>query len=95
MQNVEGIRLFMQAAQDVSVGGRLSRTQYQYTLSDPDGAELNQWAPRILEKLKKLPQLADVTSDAAGAGLTATLTYDKDEAARLGMQPGADRLHAV
>ena len=88
MQKVEGIRLFMQPAQDVSVGGRLSRTQYQYTLSDPDGDELNQWAPRILEKLKALPQLADVTSDAAGEGLTATLTYDKEEAARHGVQPG-------
>ena len=89
MQAIEGIRLFMQPAQDVSVGGRLSRTQYQYTLSDPDGDELNQWAPRLLDKLKALPQLADVTSDAAGTGLTATLTYDKDEAARFGIQPGA------
>ncbi len=88
MQGVEGIRLFMQPAQDVSVGGRLSRTQYQYTLSDPDGEELNTWAPRILDKLRSLPGLADVTSDAAGAGLTATLTYDKDEAARFGIQPG-------
>ncbi|MBV8915901.1 MAG: efflux RND transporter permease subunit, partial [Acetobacteraceae bacterium] len=88
MQSVEGIRLFMQPAQDVSVGGRLSRTQYQYTLSDPDGDELNQWAPRVLEKLQQLPELADVTSDAAGEGLTATLTYDKEEAARFGIQPG-------
>ena len=88
MQDVEGIRLFMQPAQDVQVGGRLSRTQYQYTLSNPDGAELNLWAPRILEKLQSLPQLADVTSDTAGAGLTATLTYDKDEAARYGIQSG-------
>ncbi len=87
MQSVQGIRLFMQAAQDVSVGGRLSRTQYQYTLSDPDEDELNHWAPRILDKLKTLPQLADVTTDAAQSGLTATLTYDKDEAARYGIQP--------
>ncbi len=88
MQGVEGIRLFMQPAQDVSVGGRLSRTQYQYTLSDPDGDELNTWAPRVLDKLRTIPSLADVTSDAASAGLTATLTYDKDEAARYGIQPG-------
>ncbi len=88
MQGVEGIRLFMQPAQDVSVGGRLSRTQYQYTLSDPDGDELNTWAPRVLDKLRTIPSLADVTSDAASAGLTATLTYDKDEAARFGVQPG-------
>ena len=89
MQGVEGIRLFMQPAQDVSVGGRLSRTQYQYTLSDPDGDELNTWAPRVLDKLRTIPSLADVTSDAASSGLTATLTYDKDEAARYGIQPGA------
>ena len=69
--------------------GRLSRTQYQYTLSDPDGDELNTWAPRLLDKIRALPGLADVTSDAAGTGLTATLTYDKDEAARFGIQPGA------
>ena len=88
MQGVEGIRLFMQPAQDVRVGGRLSRTQYQYTLSDPDGDELNTWAPKVLDTLKSLPELADVTGDAAGTGLTATLTYDKDEAARFGIQPG-------
>ena len=86
-QSLQGIKLFMQPAQDVRVGGRLSRTQYQYTLSDPDGAELNAWAPKLLDKLKKLPMLADVTSDAAGEGLTATLTYDKEEAARYGIQP--------
>jgi hydrophobe/amphiphile efflux-1 (HAE1) family protein len=86
-QALNGIRLFMQAAQDVRVGGRLSRTQYQYTMSDPDGAELNEWAPRLLDKLKQLPELADVASDAAGEGLTATLTYDKEEAARHGIQP--------
>jgi len=89
MQPVEGIRFFMQPAQDVRVGGRLSRTEYQYTLSDPNSDELNQWAPKILDKLKSLPQLADVTSDQAGSGLTATLTYDKDAAARYGIQPGA------
>ena len=86
-QSLQGIRLFMQPAQDISVGGRLSRTQYQYTLSDPDGDELNTWAPKLLEKLRKLPQLTDVTSDAAGTGLTLTLTYDKEEAARYGIQP--------
>ena len=86
-QSLEGIRLFMQPAQDISVGGRLSRTQYQYTLSDPDGDELNTWGPRVLDKLRKLPDLADVTSDAAGTGLTVTLTYDKAEAAKYGIQP--------
>ena len=88
MQGVEGIRLFMQPAQDVRVGGRLSRTQYQYTLSDPDGDELNTWAPRVLDAVRKLPGLSSVTSDAEGEGLTATLTIDKDKAARFGVQPG-------
>ncbi len=88
-QALEGVRLFMQPAQDISVGGRLSRTQYQYTLSDPDGDELNAWAPKLLDKMRQLPQLADVTSDAAGTGLTLTLTYDKEEAARYGILPAA------
>ena len=87
MMKVQGIRLFMQAAQDISVGGRLSRTQYQYTLSDPDGNELNQWAPKVLDKIKQLKGLADVTSDAEGNGLTATITYDKEKAATYGVQP--------
>ncbi|MDP9096339.1 MAG: efflux RND transporter permease subunit, partial [Pseudomonadota bacterium] len=86
-QGLEGIRLFMQPAQDLSVGGRLSRTQYQYTISDPDADELNAWAPKLLDQLRQLPLLADVTSDAAGTGLTLTLTYDKEEAARYGIQP--------
>ena len=88
-ESLQGIRVFMQPAQDISVGGRLSRTQYQYTLSDPNGDELNTWAPQLLTKLKQLPQLADVTSDAAGTGLTLTLTYDKEEAASYGIQPAA------
>ena len=87
-KSVQGIQLFMQPAQDVTVGGRLSRTLYQYTLSDPDGSELNKWAPKVLDKLKTVPQITDVTSDAEASGLTATLTYDKDLAARFGIQPG-------
>ena len=88
-QDLQGVRIFMQPAQDISVGGRLSRTQYQYTLSDPNGDELNAWAPKLLDAMRKLPELADVTSDAAGTGLTLTLTYDKEEAARYGIQPAA------
>jgi hydrophobe/amphiphile efflux-1 (HAE1) family protein len=87
-KSIAGMQLFMQPAQDISVGGRLSRTQYQYTLSDPDSTELNTWAPKLLAKLKTLPQLADVTSDQEGNGLTTTLTYDKEAAARYGIQPG-------
>ena len=87
MQAVPGIRLFLQAVQDVRVGGRVSRTQYQYTLQDAKADELNTWAPKILDKLRSLPQLADVTSDQEDAGTTETLTYDRDQAARFGVQP--------
>ena len=88
MQKVAGIKLFMQPAQDVSVGARLGRTLYQYTLQDPDGAELNTWAPRITDKMKSIPLLADVTSDSENAGSTETLTIDRDQASRFGIQPG-------
>ena len=82
-----GISLFLQSAQDVRIGGRSSRTQYQYTLVDADIAELTSWAPRVLEKLKSLPQLRDVASDQQTAGLQLSLHIDRDTAARLGIQP--------
>jgi multidrug efflux pump subunit AcrB len=87
LESVGGIRLFMQPAQDVSVGGRLSRTMYQYTLQDSNADELNQWAPRILAKARALPQLSDVNSDQEMNGTSVTLTYDRDQAARFGIQP--------
>ncbi len=87
LQAVGGIRLFMQPAQDVSVGARLGRTLYQYTLQDPNSNELNTWAPKILAKMQQIPLLADVTSDQENAGTTETLTYDRDQAARFGIQP--------
>jgi hydrophobe/amphiphile efflux-1 (HAE1) family protein len=86
MAAVSGIRLFLQAIQDVRVGGRISRTEYQYTLQDANQDELNTWAPKVLDKLRGLPQLADVTSDQEIAGTTETLTYDRDQAARFGVQ---------
>jgi hydrophobe/amphiphile efflux-1 (HAE1) family protein len=86
MQAVQGIRLFLQAVQDVRVGARASRTEYQYTLQDENADELNTWAPKILDKLRTLPQLADVTSDQESGGTTDTLTYDRDQAARFGIQ---------
>ena len=58
LEKVEGARLFMQAAQDVNVGGRAARTQFQYTLQDANLDELNEWAPKVLEKLKSLPSCA-------------------------------------
>jgi hydrophobe/amphiphile efflux-1 (HAE1) family protein len=87
MQAVAGIRLFLQPAQDVSVGARLGRTLYQYTLQDNSSDELNQWAPKILAQMQHMPDLADVTSDAENSGTTETLTYDRDLASRFGVQP--------
>ena len=87
MQAVSGIRLFMQPAQDVSVGARLSRTLYQYTLQDANQDELNKWAPKILAKMKQIPLLTDVTTDQENSGTTETLTYDRDQASRFGILP--------
>jgi hydrophobe/amphiphile efflux-1 (HAE1) family protein len=87
MQAVGGIKLFMQPAQDVSVGARLGRTLYQYTLQDPSQTELNTWAPKILARMQHIPLLTDVTSDQENAGTTETLTYDRDQASRFGIQP--------
>ena len=84
-----GINLYLQAAQDVRVGGRLARTQYQYTLKDPDLAELNTWAPRVFEALKKLPTLADVATDQQSAGLELRVGIDRDTASRMGVSVSA------
>jgi HAE1 family hydrophobic/amphiphilic exporter-1 len=82
---VEGARLFLQAAQDVRVGGRASRTQFQYTMQGADIGELNEWAPKVLDKLKTLPELRDVASDQQTNGTTLTLTIDRDQASRYGL----------
>ncbi len=89
MQAVAGIKLFLQPAQDVSVGARLGRTLFQYTLEDPNQSELNVWAPKILGKMQQIPLLTDVTSDQENLGTTETLTYDRDQASRFGILPGA------
>ncbi len=82
---VQGAHLFMQASQDVRVGGRASRTQYQYTLQDSDLDELNRWAPKMLAKLKTVHELTDVASDEQTAGQTLTLKVDRSQAARYGL----------
>jgi HAE1 family hydrophobic/amphiphilic exporter-1 len=87
LDKVQGAKLFLQAAQDVRVGGRASRTQFQYTLQDPDIAELNDWAPKVLAKLKTLPELRDVATDQQTEGTTLTLTINRDQAARYGLTP--------
>ncbi|MDM0056804.1 efflux RND transporter permease subunit [Variovorax fucosicus] len=84
---VQGVTLFMQAGQDISVGGRLSRTQYQYTLTDSDLAELNLWAPRLLDTMRRLPELTDVTSDQQNAAPTAMVTVDRQRASSYGISP--------
>ena len=87
LEKVEGARLFMQAAQDVRLGGRPTRTQFEYTLQDANPNELNEWAPKILNKMKTLPELRDVATDQQTQGTTLTLTIDRDAASRYGIQP--------
>ena len=87
LEQVEGITLFMQPIQDLTVEDRVSRTQYQYTLEDPDGRELAQWAPRFVSRLQQLPELRDVASDQQSAGLEAHLVLDRTTASRLGITP--------
>jgi len=89
LAKVPGIQLFLQASQDLNVGGRTSRTQYQYTVQDADINELNEWAPKLLEVLKKLPTLRDVASDQQTSSGMLTLEIDRDQASRFGIQPQA------
>ncbi|MET0746285.1 MAG: efflux RND transporter permease subunit, partial [Microvirga sp.] len=89
LDTVQGARLFLQASQDINVGGRSSRTQYQYTLQDADLDELNEWAPKVLDKLRTLKELRDVASDQQTSGTTLTLTIDRDQASRFGFTPQA------
>jgi multidrug efflux pump len=87
--NVEGITLYMQPVQDLTVEDRVSRTQFQYSLEDADANELNDWAGRIVAKLRTLPELRDVASDQQNGGLKADLVIDRDTAARFGILPQA------
>jgi len=87
LAGLEGVTLFMQPAQDINVGGRLSRTQYQYTLTDANIAELDDWAPRILARLRGLPQLVDVASDQQTGAAAVNLTIDRDQASSYGISP--------
>jgi hydrophobe/amphiphile efflux-1 (HAE1) family protein len=89
LAKVPGIQLFLQAAQDLNVGGRTSRTQYQYTVQDSDINELNEWAPKLLEALKKVPSLRDVASDQQTSSGMLSLEIDRDQASRFGIQPAA------
>ena len=87
LAKVEGANLFLQPSQDITVGGRIARGQFQYTLQDADLDELNTWAPKMLAKLKTLPELADVSSDQQGNAPQLMVTINRDAAARFGIQP--------
>jgi multidrug efflux pump len=87
LDKVDGITLYMQPVQDLTVEDRVSRTQFQYTLEDPDASELNRWTQRFVEKLKQLPQLRDVATDQQTSGLAASLVIDRQTASRLGISP--------
>ena len=87
LAKVEGITLFMQPVQDLSVETQVSRTQFQYTLQNGSPAELATWAPRFLERLQALPMLRDVASDQLNEGLQARVVIDRATAARLGITP--------
>jgi len=86
---LSGISLYLQPVQDLTIEDRVSRTQYQFTLGSPDLNELNTWVPKLIEKLKAQPELADVASDLQSQGLQAYLDIDRDTAGRLGITPAA------
>jgi hydrophobe/amphiphile efflux-1 (HAE1) family protein len=85
LADVPGATLYLQAQQDIRVGGRSSNSQYQFTLSSGSLTDLNEWAPKLLQKMKTLPQLRDVATDQQNKGLEANLVIDRDTASRLGI----------
>src|SRR5271156_1616696 len=87
LTKVAGITLFMQPVQDLTVEDRVSRTQFQYTLEDPDPKELAVWTPQFVDKLKQLPIITDVATDAQNDGRQVMVTYNRDNASRLGITP--------
>jgi HAE1 family hydrophobic/amphiphilic exporter-1 len=87
LDKVEGARLYMQAAQDVRLGGRPTRTQFEFTLQDADLGELNEWAPKILSRMQTLSELRDVATDQQTQGTTLQLNINRDTASRYGIQP--------
>ena len=89
LANVDGITLYMQPVQDLTVEDRVSRTQFQYSIEDADAQELAQWTPKLVDKLRQSPVLRDVATDQLNGGLRTTLTIDRDTASRLGILPQA------
>jgi len=89
LEKVQGITLYMQPVQDLTVEDRVSRTQFQYSIEDADAQELAQWTPKLVAKLKTLPELSDVATDQLNNGLKTNVTIDRDTASRLGIFPQA------
>jgi hydrophobic/amphiphilic exporter-1 (mainly G- bacteria), HAE1 family len=87
LEKVDGARLYMQAAQDVRLGGRPTRTQFEFTLQDANLDELNEWAPKVLARMKTLPELRDVATDQQTEGTTLQVKINRDTASRYGIQP--------
>ena len=87
LAKIDGITLYMQPVQDLTVEDRVSRTQYQYTLEDPDQNELNYWTAKLMAKLKQMPELHDLATDQQTSGLTASLVVDRVTASRMGITP--------
>jgi multidrug efflux pump len=87
INDVRGIQIFMQPVQNITVDDRVSRTQYQYTLEDPDSNELSDWTNRFVDRLRKLPELEDVATDQQPGGLAVSLVIDRPTASRLGIAP--------
>ncbi len=89
LDKVDGITLYMQPVQDLTVEDRVSRTQYQYTLEDPDQAELNLWTAKLMARLEQEPDLRDLATDQQTGGLAASLVIDRETASRMGITPQA------
>jgi multidrug efflux pump len=89
LTSVPGATLYLQAQQDIQIGGRGAAAQYQYTLSDEDLKELNTWAPQLEARARKMPELRDVSTDQQNKGLAVNLAIDRDSASRLGITAAA------
>jgi multidrug efflux pump len=87
LAKLDAVTLYLQSVQDLQIENRVSRTQFQYTLEDANPDELAQWAPRMVEELRRSPVLRDVTSDQVTGGQQVSLTIDRDTASRLGISP--------
>jgi hydrophobe/amphiphile efflux-1 (HAE1) family protein len=89
LAKIVGVNLFLQPAQDITVGGRIARAAFQYTLQDPNVAELNEWSKKLLDKMRTLPELTDVASDLLAEAPQLKVTINRDQASRFGISPQA------